>query len=226
MDASPPAPERLANGEAALSAAAPARLSGSIYHLHPLVAGPLERWPAAFSRIQAMGFRTVCVAPPFAPGRSGDIFVHATFSRLHPALDCEAAADVALKRVITQAEQHGLRLLLDITPSQLAVDAPVRQQHPEWFDSSEQALPDPRRPPPRLDVATPADEWPDGLSDWWITQAVRLLESGVAGFRCCGLDRVPRRFWQALISTARATCPDAGFVAWTPGMPAEVLRAG
>src|SRR5437763_1083643 len=52
-------------------------MAPKIYHLHPLVAGPLSQWSAHFARCRAMGFDTVCVAPPFAPGASGDIFITA-----------------------------------------------------------------------------------------------------------------------------------------------------
>src|ERR1700677_2800439 len=72
------------------------RLPINIYHLHPLVAGPLDSWQAKFTRIAAMGFSHVCLAPPFEPGGSGDIFVHATFDRLHPSLGFSGTAEQGL----------------------------------------------------------------------------------------------------------------------------------
>src|ERR1700755_2731587 len=86
----------------------------NIYHLHPLVAGPLDGWSAVFSRVAAMGFSHVCLAPPFEPGSSGDIFVHATFDRLHPALGFSGLAEQCLSLAVEQATRAGLRLMLDI----------------------------------------------------------------------------------------------------------------
>ncbi|MBS0643281.1 MAG: DUF3416 domain-containing protein [Proteobacteria bacterium] len=196
-------------------------LSG-IYHLHPLVAGPLREWSRWFDHIAGMGFRSVCLAPPFEPGGSGDIFVHATFDRLHPRLGFDGPAWDGIAWAVRAADAVGLRLLLDMTPDQVAADAPVHQRHPDWFGAEADIAPDPRRQPTRLDVAVPRAGWAsqaDGLSDWWIAQATRLLQTGVAGFRCMGLDRVPRRFWRDLASAVSAEQPNATLIAWTPGVP-------
>ena len=95
----------------------------NIYHLHPLVAGPLDGWSAVFARVAAMGFSHICLAPPFEPGRSGDIFVHSTFDRLHPALGFSGSAEQGLTLAVEQAAQVGLRLMLDIAPAHVAVDS-------------------------------------------------------------------------------------------------------
>ena len=47
------------------------------YYLHPLLAGPVDDWAAHFARIRALGFSHVVIAPPFRPGRSGNLFVTA-----------------------------------------------------------------------------------------------------------------------------------------------------
>src|SRR4051794_9748711 len=85
----------------------------NIYHLHPLVAGPLDTWAESFTRIASMGFSHVCLAPPFAPGASGDILVHATFERLHPALDFSGTAEQGLALASDMADRAGLRLMVD-----------------------------------------------------------------------------------------------------------------
>ena len=46
-----------------------------IYHVHPLVAGPIAAWPGLFARVRAMGVDHVCLASPFAPAPDGDTFV-------------------------------------------------------------------------------------------------------------------------------------------------------
>ncbi len=142
----------------------------NIYHLHPLVAGPLSAWAPVFARIAAMGFSHVCLAPPFEPGGSGDIFVHSTFARLHPALEFAGTADQGLSVMSELTTESGLGLMLDIAPGQVAVDSALRQQEPDWFapNGSDQ-IADPRRPPRRVDVAVPRfgqTALADAESDW------------------------------------------------------------
>ncbi|WP_428488167.1 maltotransferase domain-containing protein [Rhodopila sp.] len=198
-----------------------------IYHLHPLVAGPLNTWPATFARVAAMGFSQVCLAPPFAPGANGDIFLHATFDRLHPALRFDGSAEAGLALAVRQADAHGLKLLLDIAPGQIAIDAPVRSRQPEWFATADGAAPDPRRPPGPPDVAVPRFDQTalsDAISDWWIQQLGRLLTTGIAGFRCLTLDHVPGSFWRRVIAAGRAASSNAlVYLAWTPGVAWEML---
>jgi starch synthase (maltosyl-transferring) len=204
-----------------LSAAAPARDERdptNIYHLHPLVAGSLETWPVTFARIAAMGFSHVCLAPPFEPGESGDVFIHASFDRLHPALGFDGPADQGIALAAELASRAGLRLMLDIAPGQVAADSPLRQLRPDWFvPASCGRVADPRRPPHRVDVVVPRfdqTDFADAVADWWIELLTRLTHAGVSGFRCLTLDLVPGSFWRRLT----ASFPDALFVAWTPGV--------
>ncbi len=194
------------------------RVQNNFYHLHPLVAGPLDTWPASFTRIAAMGFSDVCLAPPFKPGGSGDIFTHSSFDRLHPALGFDGSADQALARVVEMASHAGLRLMLDIAPGYVAIDSPLRQTQAAWFSDANRGRPaDPRRPPHRLDVAVPRFEQTaaaDALSDWWVALLRRLTGIGIVGFRCLTLDSVPASFWRRLTGSV----PQVRFLAWTPGV--------
>ena len=78
-------------------------MAAKIYHVHPLVAGPIAAWPALFARVRAMGFDHVCLAPPFAPAPDGDIFVTADHEALHPALDWDGPADAGIAHLAEQA---------------------------------------------------------------------------------------------------------------------------
>ena len=191
----------------------------NIYHIHPLVAGPLDAWPTLFERIGAMGFSHVCLAPPFQPGQTGDVFVHATFDRLHPALGFSGSAEQGIALAAKLAAGAGLRLMLDIAPGELAADAPLREHQPDWFRSAAAGrVADPRRPPHRIDVAVPRfseTEVADAVSDWWIDLLSRLTRAGIDGFRCLTLDLVPASFWRRVTASFR----DHLFLAWTPGVP-------
>jgi starch synthase (maltosyl-transferring) len=202
------------------------RVPINVYHLHPLVAGPLDTWAATFTRIAAMGFSHVCLAPPFEPGGSGDIFVHATFDRLHPALGFSGSAEQGIALAADLAARAGLRLMLDIAPGQVAIDAPLRQRQPDWFSPAGHGrVADPRRVPQRIDVAVPRFDQTalaDAVSDWWVDLLTRLTRAGAAGFRCLTLDFVPVSFWRRLTTSF----PDTLFLAWTPGVPHPQEFAG
>ncbi|HEY4174351.1 MAG TPA: maltotransferase domain-containing protein [Rhodopila sp.] len=164
-----------------------------------------------------MGFSHVCLAPPFQPGAGGDIFIHAGFDRLHPALRFDGPAEQGLERAVDMAGEAGLRLMLDIAPGQITLDSPLRQRHPDWFGpASGGQVADPRRKPHRIDVAVPRfgeTAVADAVSAWWIECLARLTRSGVAGFRCLTLGQVPPAFWRRLIGAF----PDSLFLGWTPG---------
>ena len=56
-----------------------------IYYLHPLLAGALTEWGTHLDRCAELGFDHVLVAPIFAPGRVGDIFLTGDTTRPHTA---------------------------------------------------------------------------------------------------------------------------------------------
>ena len=191
----------------------------NVYHLHPLLAGPLNTWQATLARIAAMGFSHVCLAPPFEPGGTGDIFIHFTFDRLHPALGFVGTAEQGIALAAEMASRAGLRLVLDIAPGHIATDSPLRQRQPGWFgETGFEHAADPRRPPHRLDVVVPnfgQTSVADAIADWWIELLTRWTGVGVAGFRCLTLDVVPPPVWRRIV----AAVPQALFLAWTPGVP-------
>ena len=203
-----------------------AREAANIYHLHPLVAGPLSLWPDTLARIAAMGFSHVCLAPPFEPGSSGDIFIHATFERLHPALGFAGSAARGLALIAELAARAGLRAMLDIAPGQIAAGSSLRQHHPDWFgplDAGRSA--DPRQSPRRVGIVAPrfgVTAIADAVSDWWIELLDGFTRNGIAGFRCLTLDIVPGFFWRRVI----AAFDDVLFLAWTPGITDPLPLAG
>ncbi len=195
-------------------------MSRKIYHLHPLVAGPLAEWPGHFDRIQAMGFDAVCVAPPFLPGEKCDIFVTSDSETLHPLLRWNSSAESGLAWAARAASERGLLLMLDVALDRFAVSAAVCRRHPGWFRIGlEGALPDPRRPAQptglafaRFDRSDAADD----LATWWIERLERQMQAGVQGFRFLRPDRVPLWLWRRLTAALQANHPAATLLAWTP----------
>ena len=183
-------------------------MAPKIYHLHPLVAGDLSDWPAHFARCRAMGFDTVCVAPPFVPGASGDIFVTADHEALHPALGWPGSADAGIARITREAAEHGLRVWLDLAIDQVAIDAadsPPRGAVVRPGGCG--APPSPWRTPRRLDVAyarLEQTEVAEAMAEWWLDRLARLVRAGIAGFRCLDPDHAPASLWRRIIGAFEA----------------------
>jgi len=203
-------------------------MAPKIYHMHPLVAGPLAEWPRHLARCRAMGFDYVGSAPMFAPGRDGDIFLSADLEALHPALGWAGPADAGIARLADDCARHGLRLILDLVPDRVAIDAVIRARQPEWFEVAEAGAepPDPRHKPRSRDAAEPrydADHPARELGAWWAERLTRLARAGVAGFRCLHPHHVPAAIWRQIIAEVGGAAAGTLFIAWTPGLPRDAV---
>jgi len=203
-----------------LAGAAPPQ---SLYYLHPLLAGPVDRWPEDFARIASLGFDGVVLAPVFAEGPDGSIFLTADHRSLHSALGGGDAL-AALRRIAGEARAAGLSLLLDLTTDRVDRDAALLRDHPEWraFDPYAGLPPDPRRAMGQgAPLPNPA---PEGLRLWWLNRLTEWMQAGVAGFRCLDIT-AGTSFWGGLIRDLRQAHPDAVLIAWTQGgSPGEVAE--
>jgi starch synthase (maltosyl-transferring) len=196
-----------------------------IYHLHPLVAGPVGQWSRHLAACQAMGFDHVGSAPLFKPGACGDIFLTGDHDQLHPALGAGSSADAAISRLCQACASHGLELILDLVIDRVDLDSVIRARYPQWFDEPAESAPDPRVPielrqgaRARFGNAAAAD-----YVAWWTDRLTRLARAGVAGFRCLFMDRVPPEVWRLLIEQVHVTVPQCKFVAWVPGLSREAV---
>ncbi|MCB4822075.1 alpha-1,4-glucan--maltose-1-phosphate maltosyltransferase [Roseicella aerolata] len=203
--------------------AAPAVPAPRIYFLHPLLVGPLPAWDAAFARIAGLGFDAALIAPPFAPGPSGNLFHLADPDAPHPILEAPGDAGSALAALAAKARAAGLALYLDIVLDRVAADGALRAGHPDWFGTDgQEGPPDPRLPLPERGTARTRWEDPavaEALGAWWEERLRRFAEAGIAGFRCDAPHRVPPAVWRRITSAL----PQARFLAWTAGIPAPDL---
>jgi starch synthase (maltosyl-transferring) len=195
-----------------------------IYYLHPLLAGPPDRWARHFARCARMGFRQVLLAPPFMPGRTGDIFLTADHRRLHPRLG-NADAVETLADAADCAREHGLGLMVDLVIDRVAAESPLAASGAYRAAAGAGGPPDPRDPPLYAGAARLDAERAHDMVDCWQGRLAELLDAGIRGFRCEAPDRVPSGLWTALIAAARRRRPGAEFIAWTPGISADAARA-
>src|SRR5271165_688969 len=120
-----------------------------IYYVHPLMVGPIGRWPAHLSRCREMGFDHIATAPIFAPGSFGDIFLTGDHEAIHPALQTAGPADRVAGELCKMCRSFGLNLIIDIFVDRVAADGHLARREPQWFRAANLTQPvriDPRAP--------------------------------------------------------------------------------
>ena len=183
-----------------------------IRYIDPLALDGPAAWEGALASAALLGFDSVLVPPPWAPGAGGDRFAPATLDRVHPAL---GGGDIAtyLRGFVRSCRQHGLRPMLDVPVSAIAAefdgDAPA-------FAAAAAADPLDPRHGAATDQRTVAD--PSALGPWWGAHIQEWAEAGVAGVRLLGMAHAP-----GLAGALRDAAPDMTLIAWTPGMPHAAL---
>jgi starch synthase (maltosyl-transferring) len=200
-----------------------------IYYLHPLLAGPLTAWNAWIEHAAGLGFRQLLVAPPFETSPCADVFVTRDFDRMNPALG-DGDATTRLAQIAKACRAHDLELWLDLPLDELSSDAPVRQEHPEWFRmvAAQHGTPDPRWTPAESDSVRWRLNDPDvaeAACGWWAGRLRQWIAAGVSGFRLVHPQRLHAEVWKTLLDAVRADAPRVAFLAWTPGLTPDELRA-
>lgn len=201
-----------------------------IAYLNPLLIGPVEAWPAWLDRAAAMGFDHVLIAPPFLPGRAGNILVSADHRRVHPVFETERSAHEILAELSALARQRGLALLVDLMIETIASDSAFFHQHTHWFHpfDTAQARLDPRRAPREAEIAFAnfsAPEAASQLTEWWTHELSALADAGVAGFRFFAPHGVPAHVWRRLSGAVRERHPELITLAWTPGLSRDEVSS-
>jgi starch synthase (maltosyl-transferring) len=201
-----------------------------LYYFHPLLAGPLANWPKHLRRVQEMGFDSILMAPIFAPGAAGDLFLAADHERPHPAIAESVSAEGLISAASEMCRQHTLLLYMDVVVGRLALEAAIVASAPHWFRSE---VPSVGRVDPRGSLAEPHAAYGrfddpatvEHLADWWIERLCRLTAAGLAGFGCRDPHLVPASVWQKIIGGVRNHSPESRFLAWTPGLSWSQISA-
>ncbi len=169
-----------------------------------------------------MQFNTVAIAPPFATGRAGDLFLTADHDRLDGRFGAGDAV-TALARFARECRSRQLLPMLDVVIDRVAIEHAVNGLSSWYCSDFTDELPDPRQPPQRSDVArlTIRNDWA-GAVDWWAARLAAWIDVGTTNFRCIRPHRIPVPFWRKLIAAVRQRYPHASFMAATLGTePAE-----
>ncbi|WP_084697944.1 alpha-1,4-glucan--maltose-1-phosphate maltosyltransferase [Muricoccus aerilatus] len=186
----------------------------ALYHVNPLLLGPLSEWGPELERVAALGFGGVCLPPPLSPGRSGHLLEVADHDRPHPLLDAGTDGTAAIAAIAGACRAAGLELWLDLEPLHVASDGALAAIHPDWFHDVEAQLPDPRGGAVRLGLAR-LDLSREGALGFWTSRLAEWVSAGVSGFRAIRPAEVLPAVWGRLIRASSG----AGFIAWNTGMP-------
>ncbi len=210
----------------------PSRPGPRIYNLFPRLVGPIDDWHRHLPRLAAMGFDWVYVNPFHETGFSGSLYAVKDPYRFNPLFFGEeqtGESERRLERFAADANDHGIRVMIDLVINHTARDAPLAQRHPDWYRRDWNGdLRSPRAIDPA--DATRVTVWGDlaeldygrpeprgALVDYWRAYLLHMMELGVAGFRCDAAYMVPGETWASLIDAAKGRTPDALFVAETLG---------
>ncbi|TCJ20766.1 alpha-amylase [Rubrobacter taiwanensis] len=210
-----------------------------IYNLFPLLVGSVEDWKEHLPRVAAMEFDWVFLNPFHYPGFSGSLYAVKDYYRLHPMFQgaSQAPADELLRDFLDRAEEHGLRVMMDLVINHTAKDSVLVEEHPEWFAREEDGS---IRSPRAVDPDDPSNVtvWGDlaeidydnpevreEVVGYWCELVRHYAALGFHGFRCDAAYQVPAEVWAAVISAAREVDPGARFFAETLGCTLEQVAA-
>ncbi|MBE7619422.1 DUF3416 domain-containing protein [Komagataeibacter sp. FXV2] len=183
-----------------------------IRYLPPAAIGRPEGWARLLARAAASGFTDLLVAPLFAA--TGDPFLVSSHSEGSADLSWDVPFATGLRQLCAAARKHGIAILLDLPLDRMARDGTLARQHPTW------CLPDHDPRAARWDFAGHSQE----IHRYWATVLHSLLEAGVAGFRCDAPWDVPPEMLRDIIRSSHAITPACRWIAWTAGLPPDMVR--
>lgn len=208
-----------------------------IYNLFPLLAGSTRDWIELVPSIASMGFDWIYLNPFHAPGFSGSLYAIKDYDRLHPLFqgDSEAPPDTLLAEFIDAAEEHGLRVMMDLVINHTSKDALLTESNPEFFLRDKKGkLVSPSAIDPanannvtvwgdlaEIDYTPRKDR--DALIAFWKKLITRYAKMGFGGFRCDAAYQVPGEVWAKLIDHGHSQ-GDVMFFAETLGCRLEQMK--
>ncbi len=207
-----------------------------IYNLFPLLAGRFTQWKNHYPRISSMGFNWIFLNPVHLPGASGSLYSIRDYFSFNPLLVARRSKKpprLQLAEAVAAAERRGIRVMTDLVVNHCAVDSPLLQKHPEWFEWErdgrvvhpfcyENGKKVVWRDLAKFDHRNSRDR--EGLFGFFFKVVEFLVGLGFKGFRCDAAYQVPGSFWRRLIDETKARHPDVLFLAETLGCPADQTR--
>jgi len=201
-----------------------------IYNLFPLLAGPFTDWQPHLERARSLEFNWIFINPVSYPGFSGSLYAVKDHYRLNPLFvdqDSELEPERQLARMLDQAHEIGLKVMIDLVINHTAIDSPLTKEHPAWYKhDSKGKIKNPGvwegdklvtvwRDLAEIDNEHSTER--EELWDYWLKLVYYYLDLGFDGFRCDAAYKVPGELWNLLIPKARERFPQAAFFAESLG---------
>ncbi len=207
-----------------------------IYNLFPLLAGSAGQWEGHIKRAADMGFNWVFVNPIQETGFSGSLYSIKDYFQINPLFIDENSSlspEDQIKEVTSQAEQYGLKMMIDLVINHCAVDSELIVEHPEWFEWRKKekvahpfALENGRKVVwgdlAKFDHRNTKDR--EGMFRFFLRVVAYLIDLGFHGFRCDAAYQLPGSLWERLIKETKAKYPDTIFFAETLGCSSDQTR--
>lgn len=189
-----------------------------------------------------MGFNWVFVNPVQEPGLSGSLYSIKNYFALNPLFvndGSDMGPDDQLRATIKEAGGLGLQMMTDLVINHCAVDSPLLEEHPQWFEWDKNGkvkhpwCMDGKRKVvwgdlARFDHEDTSD--PEGLHEFILSIIDHLVGLGFRGFRCDAAYQLPPSLWERIISDTRRRHKLVVFAAETLGctheQTMETARAG
>lgn len=204
-----------------------------LYNLFPPLAGPVASWDPHVERAASMGFNWIFLNPIQFPGESGSLYSIRDHDRLNPDFfpqESSEAQFAAFKEFVAASRAAGVEVMVDLVINHTAHDAPLIDQHREWFKWMEDGT---IAHPGAMDnghwviwgdlaeINNEASPDKAGLYEYWWERVREMLDLGVRGFRCDAAYKVPLDLWRMLIGRAREHAGAVCFCAESLGCPFE-----
>jgi starch synthase (maltosyl-transferring) len=187
-----------------------------------------------------MNFNWVFLNPVHLTGLSGSIYAVKDHYQLDPVLIDPGSknGEAQLKEAIAAGRKLGLRFMIDLVVNHTAIDSPLVNEHPAWYQRNEDGS---VRHPGAWDgpnwitwydlaaLDNTASTERAALWDYWDRLLAHYQGLGFTGFRCDAAYQVPQKLWRHLTQRAKAR-GEAVFFAETLGCSVEqtvsTARAG
>jgi len=150
------------------------------------------------------------------PGDPGSPWAIGSYEGGHKALHPELGSMQDFKKLVKEAQKHGMEIAMDIA-FQCAPDHPYVKDHPEWFkwraDGTVQFA---ENPPKKYEDILPFDFDTKAWKSLWeelLSIFLFWIDKGVRIFRVDNPHTKSLRLWQWLIAEVRKNYPDVIFLA-------------
>lgn len=218
----------------------PFKQGARIYNLFPLLAGTMDQWPAHMRRAMDMEFNEVFVNPFHDPGFSGSLYSIKDYYEINPLFISKASPKRPmdqLREAVQEADNLGLRMIMDLVINHTAVDSPLIRTNPAWYlRNPDGTVVNPSAWEGDRCVAVWGDlaeidnkDSPDRENLWRYWEELALFYCGIGfhGFRCDAAYQVTDALWKRLIGVVRNAYPGTLFFAETLGCEIQdVVKLG